>query len=129
MHPCEQSVPDKPHTSMYDMTVLKPTNCGFLMQTVFDFIRSHSEVLAFVLLIIGVALWHTWDFRIRPLFIPKAEINAIVDKLIAEHGPAAEDRARGYEEEAWSRSDTYEQGKWRRVRRELWRRYREGGWE
>lgn len=94
-----------------------------------DFIRSHSEVLALVLLIIGVGLWHAWDFRIRPLFIPKSEIHAIVDDLIAQHGPDAEDWARGHEEDAWNRSDTFEQGRWRRVRRELWRRYKAGEWE
>ena len=59
----------------------------------------------------------------------KAKINAIVDDLIARHGPDAEDWARGYEEEQWCRSNTYEQGKWRRVRRELWRRYHAGEWE
>lgn len=99
------------------------------MQPVFDFFRSHPEVLALVLLIVGVVGWHAWDFHIRPLFIPKIEINAIVDDLIAKHGPDAEDWARGYEEDAWNRSHTFEQGKWRRVRRELWRRYKTGEWE
>lgn len=99
------------------------------MQAALDFVRSHPEVLALALLIVGVVGWHTWGFRIRPLLIPKAEIHTIVDELIVEHGPDAEDWARGYEEDAWNRSDTYGQGKWRRVRRELWRRYRAGEWE
>lgn len=99
------------------------------MQAFLDFIESHPEVLALVLLIVGVAGWHTWEFRIRPLFIPKAEINAVVDQLISEYGSDAEDCARGYEEEAWNRSDTFEQGRWRRIRRELWRRYKSGEWE
>ncbi|NRG17578.1 hypothetical protein HPQ64_07745 [Rhizobiales bacterium] len=91
--------------------------------------RSYPAVPAFVLLFGGVAVWHAWQFRLKPLAIPKAKINAIVDDLIAQHGPDAEDWARGYEEEQWYRSDTYEQGKWRRVRRELWRRYHAGEWE
>lgn len=99
------------------------------MQTVLDFIRDHSIVLALILLVGGVGLWHTWAFRLRPLFVPKVEINAFVDDLIDKHGPDAEDWARGYKEDAWHRSNTYEQGKWRRVRRELWRRYKAGEWE
>jgi hypothetical protein len=99
------------------------------MRTILDFIRAYPAVLAFALLIGGVVGWHTWAFRICPLFIPKAEINAIVDELIEKHGPDAEDWARGYEEEAWYRSEIFEQGKWRRIRRELWRRYEAGEWE
>lgn len=114
---------------MYDMAVLKPTYCGYSMQVILEFIRVHPEALTLVLIIGGVVVWHAWEFRLRPLAIPKVEINAIVDELITKHGPDAEDWARGYEEEAWNRSNTFEQGKWRRVRRELWRRYREGEWE
>lgn len=99
------------------------------MQAVFDFIRSHPEALALALLIVGVICWREWDFRIRPLFIPKEEINMLVDDLIVEHGPDAEDVARAYEEGAWHRCDTFDQGRLRRVRRELWRRYRAGEWE
>ncbi len=99
------------------------------MQTILDFTRDHSIVFALILLVGGVGLWHKWDFRVRPLFIPKSEIHAIVDGLIAQHGPDAEDWARGYEEDAGNRSDTFEQGRWRRVRRELWRRHHADEWE
>ncbi|MCD7059120.1 hypothetical protein [Pelagibacterium xiamenense] len=94
-----------------------------------EFIRSYPAVPVLVVLVGGVAVWHVWEFRIRPLFIPKPEIDAVVDALIEKHGPDAEDWARGYEEEGWYRSDTYLQGKWRRVRRELWRRYEAGEWD
>ena len=82
-----------------------------------------------MLLIGGVVVWHGWEFRLKPLAIPKTEINAIVDELIAKHGPRAEEMAYAEEDRAWRYSDTYEQGKWRRVRRELWRRYETGEWE
>lgn len=99
------------------------------MQTIFYFLSGHPALIAFALTVGVVIIWHVWDFRIRPLFIPKGVIMAQVDELIAKHGPDAEDVARWYEEGAWHRSDTYEQGQWRRVRRELWRRYKAGEWE
>lgn len=99
------------------------------MQAVLDFIRSYPSVTALVVLIGGVVVWHAWEFRLRPLFIPKSEIKAVVDDLIAKHGPDAEEKAYAEEDRAWRYSDTYEQGKWRRVRRELWRRYEAGEWE
>ncbi len=114
---------------MYNMAGQETTYCGYWMQAVFDFVHSYPAFLALVLLIGGVAVWHAWEFRLKPLTIPKAEINAIVDELIEKHGPDAEDWARRYEEDAWNKSDTYDQGKWRRIRRELWRRYKTGEWE
>lgn len=81
------------------------------------------------ILVAAVAAWHAWEFRLRPLLIPKAEIDSIADRLIADHGPDAESAAYAEEERAWYDSDTYEQGRWRRVRRELWRRYERGEWE
>ncbi|VAW04066.1 hypothetical protein MNBD_ALPHA04-2020 [hydrothermal vent metagenome] len=94
-----------------------------------DVIRSYSAALALAMLIVGVGIWLVWDFRIRPLFIPKAEIEAVVDKLIAEHDPRAEEIAHIEEDRAWRYSKIYQQEKWRRVRRELWRRHRAGEWE
>lgn len=99
------------------------------MQATFDFFLSHPVLIALVLLIGGVAVWHAWDFRLRPLFVPKTEVDAVVDELIAKHGSRAEKMACIEEDRAWRYSDTYEQGKWRRVRRELWRRYEAGEWE
>jgi len=34
-----------------------------------------------------------WDFHIRPRFIPKAEIDALADDLIAKYGLRAEEIA------------------------------------
>ncbi|WEX08936.1 hypothetical protein [Chelativorans sp. AA-79] len=99
------------------------------MHAILDFVRSYPAVPAFTVLIGGVAIWHVWDFRLRPLLIPKAEISALADELVAKYGPRAEEMAYAEEDRAWRYSDVYEQGKWRRVRRELWRRYRRGEWE
>lgn len=76
-----------------------------------------------------VGLWQLWRFCLKPLFIPKADIDRMVDALIAEHGERAEDVAMMEEDRAWRYSDTLKQGIWRRVRRELWRRYDAGEWE
>lgn len=76
-----------------------------------------------------LGLWEFWRFRLKPLFIPKADIDRMVDALIAEHGERAEEIAFIEEDRAWRYSDTLKQGIWRRVRRELWRRYNAGEWE
>ena len=93
------------------------------------FFIDYLPLVVFIAMIAAVGLWHAWEFRLKPLAIPKAKINAIVDDLIALHGPDAEEMAYIEEDRAWRYSDTYEQGKWRRVRRELWRRYHAGEWE
>jgi hypothetical protein len=49
--------------------------------------------------------------------------------MIANHGPRAEEIAFIEEDRAWRYSETFEQGTWHRVRRELWRRYEAGDWE
>ena len=63
--------------------------------------------------------WHSWEFWIRTLFIPKSEIKAIARKLVAENGFRAAEFAFEMEERAWCDSNIFEQGKWRRVRRTI----------
>jgi len=77
---------------------------------------------------LGHVLWHTWELSIRPRLIPVGDINALADEMIAKHGPRAEELAFAEEDRAWRYSETFEQGKWHRVRRELWRRYETGEW-
>lgn len=64
-------------------------------------------------------IWHIVDIRIRPLTIPRAEIKRLAAIMIAQHGSEAEEMAFIREDRARWRSHTEEQGKWRRVRREL----------
>lgn len=63
-----------------------------------------------------------WQGRIRPMFIPRAEIKRMTDELLEKHGDCAEETAFIEEDRAWRYSQTFEQGKWRRVRKELERR-------
>ena len=60
---------------------------------------------------LAVFIHHEWDRRIRPMLIPRAE-----------------EVAYGEEDHACRYCDTYQQGKWHRVRRELWRRHASGVW-
>lgn len=113
---------------MYDMAGSCPTLCG-AMEAVLDFFRSYPAVPVFGLLVLGAAGWHLWQFKLHPLLTPKREIDEIVDRLILEHGPHAEEVAYSEEDRAWYDSNIYEQGRWRRIRRELWRRYERGEWE
>ncbi|MCQ2002866.1 hypothetical protein [Rhizobium sp. NRK18] len=81
---------------------------------------------AFVLSVFG---WWEWEFHIKSLRVSRKEIAALADEMIEKHGPDAEERAYAEEDAAWRRSNTVEQGKWRRVRKELWRRHKAGEWE
>lgn len=94
-----------------------------------QFLIDHLSLAAFLGMVAMAALWHLWQFRLSPLAVPRADIDAIADALVARHGPDAEEIACTEEDRAWRRSDTFEQGIWRRVRRELWRRYEAGEWE
>jgi hypothetical protein len=61
--------------------------------------------------------------------VPASVIKALADEMIAKHGARAEELAFAEEDRTWRYSETFEQGKWHRVRRELWRRYETGEWE
>src|SRR5690554_1248493 len=77
----------------------------------------------------GTLLWHTWGLSIRPRLIPVGNIKAAADDLAAKYGPCAEEIAFMEEDRAWRYSEIFEQGRWHRIRRELWRRYEAGEWE
>lgn len=95
----------------------------------YSIISSYGPWIFFGLFVLAIAGWEVWQFRIRPMLIPKAKIDAMVDALIVRYGPDAEQMTYGEEERAWRYSDSYKQGVLRRVRRELWRRHKAGEWE
>jgi hypothetical protein len=65
-----------------------------------------------------------YEGYIRPALIPKSEIKKLADK-IAQRKLIDPDEAAYWEEyAAWHRSESFEQGKWRRVRKLLRRRHR-----
>ena len=57
-----------------------------------------------------------------PFRIPVAEIDKLAGDLIAGFGPQAADIAALEQDRALHNSDPFEQGKWRRVEREIKRR-------
>lgn len=85
----------------------------------------HSDyfpLLVFGAFVLVIFLWVEWHGRIRPMFIPHAEIERMADELVEKHRESAEEMAFIEEDRAWRYSQTFEQGKWRRVRKELERR-------
>jgi hypothetical protein len=69
----------------------------------------------------GTLIWFLNELYIRPLLIPKAEIERLADELRRSHPADPVEAAFEEEQNAWYRSETFEQGKWRRVRRQLHR--------
>ena len=71
--------------------------------------------LAFGAFVLAVLLWVEWQGRIRPLFIPRSEIERLADELVTAYGDRAEELAAIEEDRAWRYSQNFERGKWRRV--------------
>ncbi len=67
----------------------------------------------------GTLIWFLNELHIRPLLIAKSEIERLADELRRSHPADPAEAAFTEEQNAWHRSETYEQGKWRRVRRQL----------
>jgi hypothetical protein len=92
-----------------------------MMNLMVEFVLAQPVAACYVVFVAGVVSWAQWEGVIRPGLISKAEIDRIADDMITRYGPRAEEMAFVEEDRAWRHSETYEQGKWRRVRRELWR--------
>lgn len=67
----------------------------------------------------GAFLWELWDGGVRPWLIPRAEIDALSAAMLTRYGNRAEEMAFIEEDRAWRYSESFEQGKWRRVRKRI----------
>ena len=67
----------------------------------------------------GAFLWELWQGAIRPRLIPRTEIDVLSASMLARHGDRAEEMAFIEEDRAWRYSESFEQGKWRRVRKRI----------
>ena len=67
----------------------------------------------------GTLAFEIWEGSIKPRLIEPEEIERCCDELRAQYGPRAYELARISEDRAWRRSNTFEQGKWRRVAERL----------
>ena len=65
----------------------------------------------------GSLAWVIWEGSIRPRLIPAAEIEAEARRLLTRWGDRAAEMAFIEEDRAWRYSETFEQGRWNRVRR------------
>jgi hypothetical protein len=79
------------------------------------------------ILVVTSPIWLTiflevWQGIVKPGLISKTDIDLLVKGLIAEHGVQAARIAFIDEDRAWRLGDSFEQGKWRRVRKEIERR-------
>jgi len=67
----------------------------------------------------GAFLWELWEGGIRPRLVSASEIDALATAMLARHGDRAEEMAFIEEDRAWRYSDSFEQGKWWRVRKRI----------
>ena len=66
-------------------------------------------------------LWELWEGAVRPHLIPRGEVERLAAAMLARYGESAEEIAFIEEDRAWRYCDSFEQGKWRRVRRRIGR--------
>jgi hypothetical protein len=69
-------------------------------------------------IIIGVG-WGLAEDVILPRFIPRTEIDQLADSIMQQYPTNPEEAALTQEHAAWYRSEGFEQGKWRRVRKAI----------
>lgn len=79
-------------------------------------------ILIVIVLVGAVAAFELYALIVAPYFIPQETIDLIIEELIADHGDKALDATIAREDWAQQDADTFERGKWRRVRRELEKR-------
>lgn len=101
---------------MYNMAVCITPFCGDFEMPSFGSVAWTALVTSPVW---GTFAWHMWELSIRPWLVPNEKIKRMADELITEHGDEAAEIASINEGRAWRRSETFEQGMWRRVRKEI----------
>lgn len=75
----------------------------------------------------GAFILELWEGTIKPYMVPAPEIKTKVIELHSHYGEDAFDQACIEERSAWQRSDTYQQGRWRRIRRKIMKREKASG--
>lgn len=87
-----------------------------------DFLATFAKwsliALAASPIIIGVG-WGIVEDVILPRFIPRTEIDRLADSIMRRYPANPEKAALTEEHAAWYRSEGFEQGKWRRVRKAI----------
>ena len=83
-----------------------------------------SWVTLGILTVTTVPIWgaralEVWLGVIRPRLNAQAEIDALAVDLLEQHGMRAAEMAFIEEDRAWRYSDSFERGKWKRVRLHL----------
>ncbi|MEW7008133.1 hypothetical protein [Lentilitoribacter sp. EG35] len=83
------------------------------------FASQYTPYVLFGLFVASVFIWEWFQLHIRPLFITKSEIGRKADELLDRYGGDAERIAFIEEDRTMRYTDTYQQGVWKRVRKEL----------
>lgn len=112
---------------MYNMEGILTTVCRYVVPDGFwQVIGWLLIALAVSPIVLGLG-GPAWQGLIRPRLIPQGEIDQLADETMADYPDDPEGAAFREEEYHWHRSEEFEQGKWRRVRREIQRRLPQTG--
>lgn len=83
-----------------------------------------AAVLAGLSPVLGGIGWVFWELTLRPWLIPRADIERRAEETLRRYPDNPEGAAFMEEQAAWYRSRPFDQGLWRRVRKEIARRGR-----
>lgn len=67
----------------------------------------------------GAFVWVLWEGEIKPRLIPEPDIKALANAHVARYGERAAEMAFIEADRAWRCSDSFAQGKWKRVCQEI----------
>jgi hypothetical protein len=73
----------------------------------------------FGVIALATFIWHSVELYVRPYLVPKERIRMLVLEMNRRNPTDPAEAAFIEEDRAWRRSETYEQGVWRRVRRQV----------
>lgn len=94
------------------------------MGLLLDLIATHPALTGLILFAGPIFGWEFWQGSIRPRLMRRVVVTRLADELVAKYGDRADEMALTFAHRGWYDSDSFEQGKWRRVRKELQRRGR-----
>jgi len=84
-----------------------------------EFLRDNAFWMIVAAPALIALVWHLYELVIQPALVSRKEIRELATTLILLHRDRAALYAYELEMQAWKNSETIEQGKWRRIRREI----------
>ena len=81
----------------------------------FEFVSGYPMIAMSIVMLLCAGAYHAYQFRLRPLLIPKHVIETLATEFRCDHGTEAADVVSNLIDRAQFRGDPFEQGRLKRV--------------